>query len=151
MSNRVLSMVTGSLFVEPGRVDIGLNIKFSSRALQVLGYTRRIDRQDGERNTQYWELSDRAIALVVAYQQSFPRVFQFLEQQSAQGQDSLQMDEMFPEAPMDTIVRLTSLYSSRAKSLAGNHPQVAQGAGHGEAPPRRCRHGGHHSSWPGRA
>jgi hypothetical protein len=63
-----ITQITGSVFVEPGHVDLGLSIKFSSKGKQVLGYTRKIDRSRGA-GTNYrpggggsWEFTERVRA-----------------------------------------------------------------------------------------
>lgn len=64
--------MTGSVYFEPGRFNLGLNIKFSGKNLQVPGYTRKLG--DGP-----WEFSERAIQLIADYKAKFPRVFELLD------------------------------------------------------------------------
>jgi hypothetical protein len=72
ISPRNLSKLTGSVYFEPGRFNLGLNIKFSGKNLQVPGYTRKLG--DGP-----WEFSERAIQLIADYKAKFPRVFELLD------------------------------------------------------------------------
>jgi hypothetical protein len=73
ISPRNLSKLTGSVYFEPGRFNLGLNIKFSGKNLQVPGYTRKL----GEGAP--WEFSERAIQLIADYKAKFPRVFELLD------------------------------------------------------------------------
>jgi 5'-3' exoribonuclease 1 len=92
--------ITGSLLFEPGRYDLGLNLK-SPDGLCVVGYTRRKpekkDQSKGnawtagdtvvivgsekggdaeeERERVIWEYTPKAIRLVNAYRQKFPQLF----------------------------------------------------------------------------
>lgn len=68
--------------VDPGRHDFGLNLKFSGKAKQVLGYTRRRPGRtaDGGPGAERagggtWEFTDRAVRLIEDYKVS---VSQFL-------------------------------------------------------------------------
>lgn len=72
VSSKNLSKITGSLYFEPGRFNLGLNIKFSGKNLQVPGYTRKIGDNP-------WEFSERAIQLIADYKAKFPRVFELLD------------------------------------------------------------------------
>jgi hypothetical protein len=56
----VLSLIASQCLVLPGRADIGLNMKFDRRNLQLPGYARR--RPDGA-----WEYSEDARSALVAY------------------------------------------------------------------------------------
>jgi 5'-3' exoribonuclease 1 len=87
----VLSKVTSSLHVQTNRgqrVNLGLNLKFESRALKVLGYSRK--SQKG------WEFSAAALNLVSEYRKLFPNVFAIL---STNHQDAMYTEkQMFPDS-----------------------------------------------------
>lgn len=100
----VFGKITGALLVDPGRYDLGLNLKYK-QDLYVLGYTRRIDTSNTKKKkgksawktgdsllvvgnkrtvpTQnpddnpkvIWEYTPKAIRLVAAYKQQFPQLF----------------------------------------------------------------------------
>jgi hypothetical protein len=63
----VLSKITSSFSISAlglPRLNLGLNLKFESKKLKVLGYSRRSDRG--------WELSNKAIELLSTYMTKFP-------------------------------------------------------------------------------
>jgi hypothetical protein len=63
----VLSKITSSFSVSAlglPRLNLGLNLKFESKKLKVLGYSRRSDSG--------WEFSDKAIELLSTYMTKFP-------------------------------------------------------------------------------
>lgn len=63
----VLSKITSSFSVAAlglPRLNLGLNLKFESKKLKVLGYSRRNDKG--------WEFSERAIGLLSTYMTKFP-------------------------------------------------------------------------------
>lgn len=68
ITNYVLSQITGAVVFEPN-LNLGLNLKFSSKNLQVTGYTRRVS------DTAKWEFSQLAIDLVIEYKRRYPEVF----------------------------------------------------------------------------
>ncbi|KAJ9148425.1 5'-3' exoribonuclease 1 [Pleurostoma richardsiae] len=70
----VLSKITSSfqlLTVGDLKVNLGLNLKFESRKLKVLGYSRK--SQSG------WEFSQAAIKLIIDYMTTFPDFFAGLQ------------------------------------------------------------------------
>jgi 5'-3' exoribonuclease 1 len=71
VSSLAISKITSSMFVMSNRTDqrynIGLNLKFDSKALKVLGYTQKSDKG--------WEYSEKAFALIREYYKRFPEVF----------------------------------------------------------------------------
>jgi hypothetical protein len=84
-----LSQITGAVVFEPN-LNLGLNLKFSSKNLQVryldiiscsshfshmqvTGYTRKVSEN------ARWEFSQLAIDLVVEYKRRYPEVFQAVE------------------------------------------------------------------------
>jgi 5'-3' exoribonuclease 1 len=98
--------ITGSLLFEPGRYDLGLNLK-SADGMCVVGYTRkkqekkangkgatawatgdsvlvvgsaRPDESD-EQERVTWEYTPKAIRLVNAYRQKFPQLFNAITKQ----------------------------------------------------------------------
>ncbi len=102
LNPRVLGRIVGSYFVDPGRFDIGLNLK--SKSFYLLGYARPVLRNEWccksawtTRNTVQvvgststtaftenlelagWEFSKEAISLVINYMKNFPLLFQGLE------------------------------------------------------------------------
>lgn len=63
----VLSKITSSFSVSAlglPRLNLGLNLKFESKKLKVLGYTRKSENG--------WEFSNKAIELLSSYMTSFP-------------------------------------------------------------------------------
>ena len=63
----VLSKITSAFSVAAlglPRLNLGLNLKFESKKLKVLGYSRRSERG--------WEFSDKAIELLSTYMTKFP-------------------------------------------------------------------------------
>eukprot|EP01084_Bolivina_argentea_P124244 220165_1 len=114
LNPRVLGRIVGSYFVDPGRFDIGLNLK--SKSFYLLGYARPVLRNEwcfasvwtarntvqvvGSTSTAFtenpelagWEFSKEAISLVINYMKNFPLLFQGLE-----------------SAPMDRIANASEL------------------------------------------
>ncbi|EPQ64573.1 Bgt-5086 [Blumeria graminis f. sp. tritici] len=65
-----LSKITSSFVIstpDSPRLNLGLNLKFESKKLKVLGYTRKSDRG--------WEYSNKAIELIASYMSKFPEFF----------------------------------------------------------------------------
>eukprot|EP01103_Thecamoeba_quadrilineata_P015656 TRINITY_DN5010_c0_g5_i2.p1 TRINITY_DN5010_c0_g5~~TRINITY_DN5010_c0_g5_i2.p1 ORF type:complete len:1677 (+),score=317.46 TRINITY_DN5010_c0_g5_i2:59-5089(+) len=116
ISPRVLSKVTGSIYVEPGRKNLGLNIKFTGKNQQVIGYTRKEDsskandhfpQQAGfQRQQDPWEFSSKAVELISDYKSKFPEVFEALE--LGANDEALAPNELFPNAP-DVIAKIREL------------------------------------------
>ncbi len=80
ISNKTLSKITASVKFNPGSLNLGLNLKFSSRGQQVMGYTRRIERVSPNGQTvSRWEYSQKAIDLLRDYKEKFPEVFRVVE------------------------------------------------------------------------
>jgi 5'-3' exoribonuclease 1 len=94
----ILGKVLGSLVVNPGRYDIGLNLKANGR-YYTLGYARprlraaaawtqgdtvqiigSIEEEPDRLDAEFagWELSPKAVRLVQTYMQQFPALFQGL-------------------------------------------------------------------------
>jgi 5'-3' exoribonuclease 1 len=65
-----LSKICSTLMVKlenDGKVNIGIPMKFESKGLKVLGYTKRNDRG--------WEYSETAARALERYRTAFPEVF----------------------------------------------------------------------------
>lgn len=101
----VFGKLTGSLLVNPGKYDLGLNLKFK-KELYVLGYTRmknvnvhrrtakhawtegdsllvvgshqNTSDQEEEGKKVIWEYTPKALRLIAAYRQTFPQIFSAL-------------------------------------------------------------------------
>lgn len=99
VSTGVLGRVTGTVLVNPGKYDIGLNLKVR-RTLYLPGYVRSSAAEatkvawgsgadatvaiaagagSGAPGGLGWEYTERAIQLVIAYQRAFPIIFALLE------------------------------------------------------------------------
>ncbi|ETV94821.1 hypothetical protein H310_11488 [Aphanomyces invadans] len=102
ISPGTLGRITGSLLVNPGRYDIGLNMKYK-KELTLAGYCRYQSKApaadevaawttgdsvsivgsdaagDGHEHDGVWEYSDKAFYTILAYQRKFPRVFSALD------------------------------------------------------------------------
>ncbi|KAJ3251090.1 hypothetical protein HK103_002892 [Boothiomyces macroporosus] len=71
-----MSKITSNLIINTehhgnGRVGIGLGLKYDSKGLKVLGYSRKTEKG--------WEFSEKALDLITRYQQAFPSIFARLE------------------------------------------------------------------------
>jgi len=139
ISTLTLGKVAGSVYVRPGRFDIGLNLKVG-REFKVSGYTRSkvVDQQkvawksgdtvkhvsglDPEGGagvsdvssyggSMMWEYSSRAIELIAAYRAKFPQVFKIIEEHG----DTIEYEknEMFPKVAKGKV----SLFDKCAKWL----------------------------------
>eukprot|EP01113_Clastostelium_recurvatum_P022706 TRINITY_DN2717_c0_g1_i2.p1 TRINITY_DN2717_c0_g1~~TRINITY_DN2717_c0_g1_i2.p1 ORF type:complete len:1752 (+),score=474.29 TRINITY_DN2717_c0_g1_i2:141-5396(+) len=82
----ILSKITASVFFEPGRINLGLNMKFSGKGLQVPGYSRKME-------TGGWEFTERAIAIIEEYKAKFPRVWEVVE---ASDEESYNAADLLP-------------------------------------------------------
>lgn len=98
ISSLALSRITSSLLVQTSegqKVNIGLSIKFESKGLKVLGYSRRNDRG--------WEFSEVTFRALEKYKQTFPEVFAHL---STRGGDIVRSTELAPsEDNPDKVIR----------------------------------------------
>ncbi|KAE8221479.1 hypothetical protein CF319_g5174 [Tilletia indica] len=81
-----LSKITSSLKMSMGSssANVGLNLKFESKGEKVLGYSRR--------SATGWEFSDKAIALIQEYVQTFPEIPERIAQRP---RDDLSSAELF--------------------------------------------------------
>ena len=90
----VLGKLTSSVYVLPGKIDLGLKLKNSGKSLCVNDYARRVDNSWNNSSKSYvkhnnnnnsdqsvdtaagqWEYSEKTIALVAAYQRRYPEFF----------------------------------------------------------------------------
>ena len=106
----VFGKITGSLYINPGRYDLGLNLKHK-KELYVLGYTRLVGLPDKKKSAKsawsqsdsllvvgskkssissnekngdiFWQYTPKAIRLVAAYREAFPELFVALNKASA--------------------------------------------------------------------
>lgn len=71
----VLSKITSSFQValDDNRVNLGLNLKFESKKLKVLGYSRK---------TSGWEFSEKAVQLIQQYMIKFPEFIAGIQRNS---------------------------------------------------------------------
>ncbi|KAK2459914.1 hypothetical protein APHAL10511_008114 [Amanita phalloides] len=77
ISGRALSKIMSSFMVIGGdgqKTNLGLNLKFESKALKVVNYSKK----DG----RHWEFSQKAIELASEYKRKFPEVFDCLDSNS---------------------------------------------------------------------
>ena len=63
-------IISDDLGRDGAKVNIGLDLRFESKRLKTLGYTRK----QGE-NSKVWEFSPLAIDLIKKYQEKFPNIF----------------------------------------------------------------------------
>lgn len=98
ISSLGLSRVTSTLMVALGnggqKTNIGLSLKFESKGLKVLGYSRKADRN--------WEFSQKTARLLEQYKAAFPEPFRHLD---SRGGDIVTSAELCPTAenPDDVI------------------------------------------------
>eukprot|EP01102_Stenamoeba_stenopodia_P006731 TRINITY_DN1874_c0_g1_i1.p1 TRINITY_DN1874_c0_g1~~TRINITY_DN1874_c0_g1_i1.p1 ORF type:complete len:1506 (-),score=344.16 TRINITY_DN1874_c0_g1_i1:134-4651(-) len=108
ISPRVLSKITGSLYLDP-HGNTGLNIKFTGKNQQVQGYARRVSkaaRYDPSYIKETWEFSEKAINVLKEYQTRFPEFFDALEEYSQA--DNLRATDVFPEKPEQRVKEIQS-------------------------------------------
>lgn len=79
MSGLALSKLTSSMMISLGdaKLNIGLNLKFESKGLKVLGYSRK--------GNAGWEFSTKAIELIREYNAKFPEIAEALERKKGQS------------------------------------------------------------------
>ena len=85
----VLSKITSSFQValDDNRVNLGLNLKFESKRLKVLGYSRK---------TSGWEFSEKAVQLIQQYMLKFPEFIAGI-QRNSQG-NIYDATDFYPES-----------------------------------------------------
>ncbi|KAI1003374.1 5'-3' exoribonuclease 1 [Podosphaera aphanis] len=94
----VLSKITSSFVVSSegnSRLNLGLNLKFESKKLKVLGYTQKSDKG--------WEYSHRAIELLMTYMTKFPEFFAGV-QSNAQA-NNFKATDFYPAEIAETKIR----------------------------------------------
>jgi 5'-3' exoribonuclease 1 len=90
ISSLALSRVTSTLMVAlstNSKTNVGLSLKFESKGLKVLGYSRKADRN--------WEFSDKCARLIAEYRDAFPEPFRHLDNR---GGDIVTSAELCPSA-----------------------------------------------------
>lgn len=90
ISALALSRVTSTLMVSLSgnqKTNIGLALKFESKGLKVLGYSRKNDRG--------WEFSEKTYQLLKKYKEAFPEPFRNLDHR---GGDMVTAEELAPSA-----------------------------------------------------
>ncbi|XP_063890311.1 5'-3' exoribonuclease 1 isoform X1 [Helicoverpa armigera] len=99
ISAQMMSRITGTVLVVTGerhdmpteqlnKINIGLNLKFNKKNLEVSGYTRRC------KVTNAWLYSERCIELVKSYEREFPDLFDSLG--SGLNRDVYFESDLFP-------------------------------------------------------
>ncbi|TAQ83855.1 hypothetical protein B7494_g7816 [Chlorociboria aeruginascens] len=102
----VLSKITSSFAVTSVgqmRLNLGLNLKFESKKLKVLGYSRR--------STNGWEFSPKAIQLLTDYMTKFPEFIAGI-QRKPQGSDYDESDFYPPEIASEKIKEIVAWLKS---------------------------------------
>lgn len=100
ISSLAVSRVASTLMVSyergGGKTNIGLALKFESKGLKVLGYTRKADRG--------WEFSEKAARAFEEYKKAFPEPFRHFD--SRKGSDIVSSRDLCPSAEdPDQMVR----------------------------------------------
>lgn len=97
LSGHAISKVTSSFMVTSGgqKVNLGLSIKFESKGLKVVGYSRKV-------NGRIWEFSQRAVELMDEYKAKYPVVFTWLHRS---GSAMPKASDMFPGENADAQVK----------------------------------------------
>jgi len=83
-----VSLLTAGLFISKPMVDIGLNMKFTGRQQQVLGYCRGYEVERNGIIQKQWEFSKAALDLILEYLANFPIIPQILTMFSNRGPES---------------------------------------------------------------
>lgn len=99
ISSLALSRITSSLMVAltkgNQKSNIGLQLKFESKGMKVLGFSRKNDRG--------WEFSAKAAQLIYRYKEAFPEVFRHVDHR---GHDIVTSAELCPSAENpDEVIR----------------------------------------------
>ncbi|CAH1644535.1 unnamed protein product [Spodoptera littoralis] len=101
VSAQTLSRITGTILVVPGerhdrpteqlnKLNLGLNLKFNKKNLEVAGYTRRC------KVTNTWLYSERCIELVLAYEKKYPEIFDVISS-GKQSKDTYFESDFYPQ------------------------------------------------------
>ncbi|KAH0584878.1 hypothetical protein H2248_008156 [Termitomyces sp. 'cryptogamus'] len=97
ISGRALSKITSSFMVitsDNQKTNLGLSLKFETKALKVIDYTRKEGR--------HWEYSEKAVELIRDYKLEVPEIFKCLD---TGGDAMAQASEIFPGSDTDARVK----------------------------------------------
>ncbi|CAB4069796.1 5'-3' exoribonuclease 2,5'-3' exoribonuclease 1,5'-3' exoribonuclease 2 homolog [Lepeophtheirus salmonis] len=133
ISSLFLSRIMGSMYILRGerseplnrtsKVNVGLNLKFSKRNEETVGFTRKCL----ESNT--WYYSDKAIKLFEDYRRKFPEVIAFLSSSSRSTDDLFYVQDLFPETDENySCPRLDELKSWISSIPSANLPRRSCGS-----------------------
>ncbi|WAR13809.1 XRN1-like protein, partial [Mya arenaria] len=112
ISSNLLSRLTGTIFVtvgceevakeqmNPYRINVGLNLKFTTRQEEVPGYTRL---QDGK-----WAYSFKCVDTLRDYMKKFPDMFDIISK-SDRKQNDFYENEVIPESSIDNAKNIQDL------------------------------------------
>lgn len=88
------------------KFDIGMDLKFESKKLKVLGYTKK---ENG-----VWLYSDFAVSLIHEYRSKFPKFFKHLMLLSRnRSREMLEVNELFPHGTQELDVIISYLESKK--------------------------------------
>lgn len=118
----LLSKITSSLSVTTSgqsRINMGLNLKFESKKLKVLGYSRKSDKG--------WEYSNKAIELIRTYKTKFPEFFDGIQQNLRNNE--YRANDIYPEDIADAKIKeivawLKSIESKRFERVSLDSEQL---------------------------
>jgi len=99
VSARTLNKITATVSFEPGNYNFGLQLKFSGKNKQLMGYTYRHIDEDG--NMGLWEYSNLALDILIQYKKLYPQVWKMIE--ADPGRETYDSNLLFPDAPMVPI------------------------------------------------
>ncbi|XP_044753011.1 5'-3' exoribonuclease 1 isoform X2 [Coccinella septempunctata] len=92
----IFSRITGGFYAsartrEGGlkTVNLGLDLKVQKKNLETPGYTKRIDGM--------WYYTDAAIDVVQDYADAFPEIFEYMEKNGFQKNETTSAEDIFPE------------------------------------------------------
>ncbi|KAJ3372350.1 hypothetical protein HDU91_003960 [Kappamyces sp. JEL0680] len=107
ISALALSKITSSMQVtiesSAQKINLGLNLKYDSRGLKVLGYSQKTDRG--------WEYSQRAITLIEQYRTAFPTIFSRLDK--AANSDYFKDTDFFASPTKESIAKVQQWLSEK--------------------------------------
>eukprot|EP01132_Coremiostelium_polycephalum_P001004 gene1004-1274_t len=104
-----LSLLTGGLFISKPMIDIGLNMKFTGRQQQVLGYCQCIQTERNGSTVLRWEFSNKAIELILDYLKTFPKLVNILQLFDAKSNDPMSTPST-PSTPAKRSVDINPLF-----------------------------------------
>lgn len=89
LNNLAVSRITSTLMVQlkNSKTNIGLSIKFESKGLKVLGYSRKNDKG--------WEFSEKCVQVLEKYKAAFPEPFRNLDKR---GHELVTAAELCPSS-----------------------------------------------------